>query len=135
MKNWILILCVAIALPVFGQEPVDISIPTGNSWLLTGGGEGQDDAPAPFLPATAIIQNRSNQATIRIMDSMNSRLLRSYQLLSGTTARLIVQDGERLLVDAEQNPVEIGVSYDCVPVHQVLNYLTRREQFFEVTPN
>ena len=112
MKLITLIIATAMAANAFGQDVVNISIPKGASWLLTGGGPGQDDAPAPFLPATAIIQNYSESATIRIMDSENSKQLRIYPLSAESTTRLIVNPGERLLIDSDLARNQISVTYD-----------------------
>ena len=112
MKLITLIIATAIAANAFGQDVVNISIPKGGSWLLTGGGPGQDDAPAPFLPATAIIQNYSEDATVRIMNSGNSKQLRTYPLSAEATTRFIVNPGERLLIDSELARNQISVSYD-----------------------
>lgn len=106
------IIAMLMAANAFGQDVVNISIPKGGSWLLTGGGPGQDDAPAPFLPAAAIIQNESEGATIRIMDSVNSKQLRTYPLKAEATTRLIVNPGERLLIDSDLARNQISVTYD-----------------------
>ena len=86
-------LCTLLAFPAFGQKPVEISIPDGCSGLLTGGGEGKDDAPAPFLPAVATIRNLSNNATVRIMDGTNTNQLPFFgQVLASTPQEKQDQD-------------------------------------------
>ena len=131
MRLITLIITTALATNAFSQDVVNISIPKGGSWLLTGGGPGQDDAPAPFLPATAIIQNYSEGATIRIMDSGNSKQLRTYPLCAKATTRLIVNSGERLLIDSELTRNQISVSYDNVEVARVLDFLSGQVQVID----
>lgn len=109
----IIAICLGLVIAVIasGQDAVNIAIPPGVSWLLTGGGLGQDDAPAPFLPARAIVQNYASSATIRIMDGANVQQLRSFPLAAETTTQVIVNPGERLIIDADQGATEISVSY------------------------
>lgn len=134
MKFFLWALCTLLAFPAFGQKPVEISIPDGCSWLLTGGGEGQDDAPAPFLPAVATIRNLSNDATVRIMDGTNTNQLRTYSLPGATTSQVVVQRGERLLIDADAGPTEITVAYAGIRMSQVLDGLAKQGRFAQRKP-
>lgn len=92
-------------------EPVRIEIPWGSAWLLTGGGTGQDDAPAPFLPADAVIRNRGNAAYVRVMDAAGVTQLRGFGLDARGEATVRVGEGERLLVDAVGGDTRIAVRY------------------------
>lgn len=134
MKIFFTAFCVLVVFPAFGQKPVEISIPDGCSWLLTGGGEGQDDAPAPFLPAVATIRNLSNDATIRIMDGTNTNQIRTYSLPGSNTSQVVVQRGERLLIDADAGPTEVTVAYDGIRMSQVLDGLAKQGRFIQCRP-
>lgn len=100
------------------QGPVTVNVPAGGSWLLTGGGPGQDDVPAPFLPALAILQTGESAASIRVMDDANRRVLE--ELSMGAMGQLVleIREGERLLVDATDRSCQVTVTY--VPVGTVL---------------
>ncbi len=100
------------------QGPVTVNVPSGGSWLLTGGGPGQDDVPAPFLPALAILQTGETAASIRVMDASNRSVLE--KLPMGATGQLVleIREGERLLVDATDGSCQVTVTY--VPVGTVL---------------
>ena len=92
------VMMVAVGANAQETEPVRIDIPWGNAWLLTGGGP-PDDAPAPFLPADAVIFNRGNVVYVRVMDAAGTTQLRGFTLDRGE-ATVRVDEGERLLVDA-----------------------------------
>lgn len=103
---------VAVGVKAQETEPVRIEIPWGNSWLLTGGGPGQDDAPAPFLPADAVIRNRGNAVYVRVMDAAGTTQLRGFGLDARGEATVRVGEGERLLVDAVGGDTRIAVRYE-----------------------
>ena len=69
---------------VVGQGPVTIEIPPQGSWLLTGGGPGQDDIPAPFLPAIALIQTAECGGVVRVMDDQNEGVLSLLRVSANT---------------------------------------------------
>ena len=73
MRLFLLLSIFSWAQAVVGQGPVTIEIPPQGSWLLTGGGPGQDDIPAPFLPAIAFIQTVES-GVVRIMDDQNEEI-------------------------------------------------------------
>ena len=100
------------------QGPVTVNVPAGGSWLLTGGGPGQDDVPAPFLPALAILQSGEAAASIRVMDASNRRVLEALPLSAMGQLVLEIREGERLLVDATDGSCQVTVTY--VPVGTVL---------------
>ena len=102
---------VAVGANAQESEPVRIEIPAGNAWLLTGGGPGQDDAPAPFLPADAVIRNRGNAVYVRVMDAAGATQLRGFGLDARGEATVRVGEGERLLVDAIGGDTRIAVRY------------------------
>ena len=96
---------------VVGQGPVTIEIPPQGSWLLTGGGPGQDDIPAPFLPAIALIQTAESGGVVRVMDDQNEGVLSLLRMSANTLNSVEVHDGERLLVDAGEEGARITVTY------------------------
>ena len=96
---------------VVGQGPVTIEIPPQGSWLLTGGGPGQDDIPAPFLPAIALIQTAECGGVVRVMDDQNEGVLSLLRVSANTLYSVEVHDGERLLVDAGEEGARITVTY------------------------
>ena len=96
---------------VVGQGPVTIEIPPQGSWLLTGGGSGQDDIPAPFLPAIALIQTAESGGIVRVMDDQNEGVLSLLLMSANTLYSVEVHDGERLLVDAGENGARVTVTY------------------------
>ena len=100
------------------QGPVTVNVPAGGSWLLTGGGPGQDDVPAPFLPALAILQTGEMAASIRVMDAANRRVLERMPMEVKDQLTLEIREGERLLVDATDGNCQVTVTY--VPVGTVL---------------
>ena len=100
------------------QGPVTVNVPAGGSWLLTGGGPGQDDVPAPFLPALAILQTDKAAASIRVMDASNRRVLDELPMAAMGQLFLEIREGERLLVDATEGSCQVTVTY--VPVGTVL---------------
>ena len=100
------------------QGPVTVNVPAGGSWLLTGGGPGQDDVPAPFLPALAILQTGEAAASIRVMDAANRRVLEEMPMAAVGQLVLEIREGERLLVDATDGSCQVTVTY--VPVGTVL---------------
>ena len=100
------------------QGPVTVKVPAGGSWLLTGGGPGQDDVPAPFLPALAILQTGEMAASIRVMDASNQRVLEALPMAAMGQLVLEIREGERLLVDATDRSCQVTVTY--VPVGTVL---------------
>lgn len=102
---------VAVGASAQETEPVRIEIPWGNAWLLTGGGPGQNDAPAPFLPADAVIRNRGNAVYVRVMDAAGTTQLRGFGLDARGEATVRVSEGERLLVDAVGGDTRIVVHY------------------------
>ena len=96
---------------VVGQGPVTIEIPPQGSWLLTGGGPGQDDIPAPFLPAIALIQTAECGGVVRVMDDQNEEVLNLLRVSANTLCSLEIHYGERLLVDAGEKGARITVTY------------------------
>lgn len=114
MRTMMLLAAMMVALGANAQEtePVRIEIPWGNSWLLTGGGPGQDDAPAPFLPADAVIRNSGNAVYVRVMDAAGTTQLRGFGLDARGEAKVRVDEGERLLVDAVGGDTRIAVRYE-----------------------
>jgi hypothetical protein len=96
---------------VVGQGPVTIEIPPQGSWLLTGGGPGQDDIPAPFLPAIALIQTSESGGVVRVMDDQNKEILSLLQVSGNTLYSIEIYDGQRLLVDAGEKGARITVTY------------------------
>ena len=96
---------------VVGQGPVTIEIPLQGSWLLTGGGPVQDDIPAPFLPAIALIQTSEFGGVVRVMDVQNEGVLSLLRMSANTLYSVEVRDGERLLVDAGEEGARITVTY------------------------
>ena len=113
MRKMILVAAMMVAVEANAQEtePVRIEIPAGNAWLLTGGGPGQDDAPAPFLPADAVIRNRGNAVYVRVMDADGMIQLRGFGLDARGEATVRVGESERLLVDAIGGDTRIAVRY------------------------
>lgn len=113
MRTMILLAVMMVALGANAQEtePVRIEIPWGNAWLLTGGGPGQDDAPAPFLPADAVIRNGGHAVYVRVMDAAGTTQLRGFGLDARGEAMVRVGEGERLLVDAVGGDTRIAVRY------------------------
>ena len=113
MQTMILLAAMMATMGVKAQkaEPVQIEIPWGNAWLLTGGGPGQDDAPAPFLPAEVVISNGAHAVYIRIMDATGVTQLRGFGLDARSEATVQVGEGERLLVDAVGGDPRIAVRY------------------------
>lgn len=102
---------VAVGVKAQETEPVRIEIPAGNAWLLTGGGPGQDDAPAPFLPADAVIRNGGKAVEVRVMDAAGTTQLRGFGLDARGEATVRVGESERLLVDATGGDTRIAVRY------------------------
>lgn len=102
---------VAVGVKAQEAEPVRIEIPAGNAWLLTGGGPGQDDAPAPFLPADAVISNGGHAVYVRVMDAAGTTQLHGFGLDARGEATVRVGEGERLLVDAVGGDTRIAVRY------------------------
>ena len=100
------------------QGPVTVNVPVGGSWLLTGGGPGQDDVPAPFLPALAILQTGETTASIRVMDASNRSALVRIPMDVKDQLTLEISEGERLLVDATHGACQVTVTY--APVGTVL---------------
>ena len=96
---------------VVGQGPVTIEIPPQGSWLLTGGGPGQDDIPAPFLPAIALIQTAECGGVVRVMDDQNEGVLSLLRVSANTLYSVEVHDRERLLVDTGEEGARITVTY------------------------
>ena len=96
---------------VVGQGPVTIEVPQKGSWLLTGGGLGQDDIPAPFLPAIALIQTAESGGVVRVMDDQNEEILSLLRVSANTLCSVEIHDGERLLVDAGEKGARITVTY------------------------
>ena len=96
---------------VVGQGPVTVEIPPQGSWLLTGGGPGQDDIPAPFLPAIALIQTSEYGGVVRVMDDQNEEVLNLLRVSANTLCSVKIHDGERLLVDAGEEGARITVTY------------------------
>ena len=96
---------------VVGQGPVTVEVPPQGSWLLTGGGPGQDDIPAPFLPAIALIQTSESGGVVRVMDDQNEEVLNLLRVSANTLCSLEIHDGERLLVDAGEEGARITVTY------------------------
>ena len=96
------------------QGPVTVNVPAGGSWLLTGGGPGQDDVPAPFLPALAILQTGDAAASIRVMDAANRRVLERMHMEVKDQLTLEIREGERLLVDAAHGACQVTVTYVAV---------------------
>lgn len=53
---------------VSGQTPASLTLPAGTSMLLTGGGPGQDAAPAGSLPVAATLCNSAGSPVdVRVM--------------------------------------------------------------------
>lgn len=96
---------------VVGQGPVTVEISPQGSWLLTGGGPGQDDIPAPFLPAIALIQTSESGGVVRVMDDQNEEVLNLLRVSANTLCSVKIHDGERLLVDAGEEGARITVTY------------------------
>tara|TARA_B100000927_G_scaffold291398_1_gene293380 strand:+ start:1579 stop:1965 length:387 start_codon:yes stop_codon:yes gene_type:complete len=96
---------------VAGQGPVTIEIPPKGSWLLTGGGPGQDDIPAPFLPAIALIQTAESGGVVRVMDDQNEEILSLLRVSENTLCSVEIYDGQRLLVDAGEEGARVTVTY------------------------
>ena len=96
---------------VVGQGPVTVEISPQGSWLLTGGGPGQDDIPAPFLPAIALIQTSGSGGVVRVMDDQNEEVLNLLRVSANTLCSVKIHDGERLLVDAGEEGARITVTY------------------------
>lgn len=119
--RFLLLLFVAFATSATAQSPIDITVPAHGSWLLTGGGAGQDDAPAPFLPAMASIETAQSGADIRIMDQDNTTVLRTMPLLADGPFKVLIRRGERLLIDAGNEVLDVAVSYGPAPVPVVLD--------------
>lgn len=114
MRTMILLAVMMVAVGANAQEtePVRIEIPWGNAWLLTGGGPGQDDAPAPFLPADAVIRNGGRAVYVRVMDAAGTTQLRGFGLDARGETTVRVGEGERLLVDAVGGDTRIAVRYE-----------------------
>lgn len=96
---------------VLGQGPVTIEIPPNGSWLLTGGGPGQDDIPAPFLPAIALIQTAESGGVVRVMDDQNEEILSLLRVSANTLCSVEIYNGQRLLVDAGEEGARVIVTY------------------------
>jgi hypothetical protein len=96
---------------VLGQGPVTIEIPPNGSWLLTGGGPGQDDIPAPFLPAFALIQTAESGGVVRVMDDQNEEILSLLRVSANTLCSVEINNGQRLLVDAGEEGARVTVTY------------------------
>jgi hypothetical protein len=96
---------------VVGQGPITIEIPPQGSWLLTGGGPGQDDIPAPFLPAIALIQAAESGGVVRVIDDQNEEILSLLRVSANTLCSVEIYDGQRLLVDAGEEGARVTVTY------------------------
>lgn len=118
MRYILIVLALYASLQSTAQGPVTVNVPSGNSWLLTGGGPGQDDVPAPFLPALAILQTNEKGASVRVMDASNRRVLEKLSIGGMDQLTLEIREGERLLVDATDGRCQVTVTY--VPVGTVL---------------
>lgn len=118
MRYVLIVLALLAALTSKAQGPVTINVPSSGSWLLTGGGPGQDDVPAPFLPALAILQTGETAASIRVMDASNLRVLERMPMEADDQLIIEIREGERLLVDATHGACQVTVTY--VPVGTVL---------------
>jgi len=79
--------------------------------LLTGGGPGQDEIPAPFLSAIALIQTAESGGVVRVMDDQNEEILSLLRVSANTLYSVEVHDGERLLVDAGEKGARVTVTY------------------------
>ena len=90
--------------------PVTIEIPPKGFWLLTGGGPGQDEIPAPFLPAIALIQTVES-GVVRIMDDQNEEILSLLRVSVNTLRSVEIYDGQRLLVDAGEEGARVTITY------------------------
>jgi hypothetical protein len=96
---------------VLGQGPVTIEIPPNGCSLLTGGGPGQDDISAPFLPAIALIQTAESGGVVRVMDDQNEEILSLLRVSANTLCSFEIYDGQRLLVDAGEEGARVTVIY------------------------
>ena len=96
---------------VVGQGPVTVEIPPQGSWLLTGGGPGQDDIPAPFLPAIALIQTSESGGVVRVMDDQNEEILSLLRVSANTLCSVEIYNGQRLLVDAGEGSARVIETY------------------------
>lgn len=102
-----------------GQTPTTLTIPAGTSMLLTGGGPGQDAAPAGDLPVAATLRNSSGSALdVRVMK--DGEQVRGFGLNRRGEATIYVGEGERLLLDGGDEDAKVRVSYSSAapPVEQ-----------------
>lgn len=118
MRHLMIVLALFVVYTCAAQGPVTVNVPAGGSWLLTGGGPGQDDVPAPFLPALAILQTSETAASIRVTDASNRRVLEKLPIAARGQLVLEIREGERLLIDATDGSCQVTVTY--VPVGTVL---------------
>ena len=102
-----------------GQTPTSLTLPAGTSMLLTGGGPGQDAAPAGNLPVAATLRNSSGSPVdVRVMK--DGQQVRGFGLGRLGEATVYVGEGERLLLDGGNQDARVSVSYSPAtpPVEQ-----------------
>lgn len=98
------------AAQISGQTSTSLTLPAGTSMLLTGGGPGQDAAPAGDLPVAATLRNsKGSPIDVRVMK--DGEQVRGFGLNQRGEATVYVGAGERLLLDGGDQEAQVSVSY------------------------